>query len=180
MNARARIRLDRLRLWELIMLAASVALIIDMVAFPWYSVRTEYSVGRAALGPFSANYSPGRVFTILTPLAIVCVMLVWVICIVQVAQRGPAIPIVLTVFGTVLNLILGIGLLIRVVFDQPVIPVSGANGANTIKPDVASVVGLFLALVMLYAGWRSLRTDGIAAADQPPKIETLRLAARSR
>ena len=63
-------------------------------------------------------------------------------------------------------------------FDPPAILVLGAPGVNTIKTDVAAVVGLFLAVLMFTGAWLSLRKDGIAEADAPRRIETLRLAAK--
>ena len=91
---------------------------------------------------------------------------------------APPLPVCLTVVCAVLTFVLAIALLVRVVFDPPNVLVQAAPGVDTMQTDVGAVLGLVMAWLVLIGTWISLRTDGIAEADAPRRIETLALAQR--
>jgi hypothetical protein len=178
MQARIGFQLDRARRGEWVIVLAALALLVDLFAVPWYSLRSTFRATSAEFG--AATSATGiQAHHVLGALAILCAVLgigTWCL---QVTQRGPALPVCMTVITSLLTLVLSIGLLVRVVFDPPQVLVLGASGVDTMKTDVGAVLGLVLSWV-LYAGtWVSLRADGIAEADAPQRIDTLRLTQRS-
>jgi hypothetical protein len=177
MEERIGFRLDRLRLGEWIIGVASLALLVDLLVLPWYSLRASFSTTSAQFGA-ATSATGAQAHHLIGPFAIICALLGLAVWGTQAMSRGPALPLALTAIASVLSIILVVCLLVRVVFDPPAILVLGAPGVNTIKTDVAAVVGLFLAVLMFTGAWLSLRKDGIAEADAPRRIETLRLAAK--
>ncbi len=179
MQTRNRIglRLDRLRWGEWLIGVAGLALLIDLVALPWYSLNSTFSATSAEFG--AATSATGfQAHHILGPLAIVCALVAIGCWALQATQRGPALPVCLTVVCAILTFVLAIALLVRVVFDPPNVLVQAAPGVDTMQTDVGAVLGLVLAWLVLIGTWISLRTDGIAEADAPRRIETLALAQR--
>jgi hypothetical protein len=177
MQARIGFQLDRLRFGEWLMGLAAVALLVDLLAVPWYSLRPTFRATSAQLG--AATSATGlQAQHLLGALAILCAVLgigTWCL---QVTQRAPALPVCLTVLTALLTFVLSIGLLIRVVFDPPHVLVLGGPGVDTTRTDVGAVVGMLLAWTLVTGAWISLRTDGIAMGDAPQRIETLRLSQR--
>jgi hypothetical protein len=178
MQARIGFQLDRLRLGEWLMGLAAVALLIDLLAVPWYSLRSDFRATSAEFG--AATSATGiQAHHVLGALAILCGVLgigTWCL---QVTQRAPALPVCMTVITALVTLVLSVALLIRVVFDPPHVLVLGATGVNTNQTDVGAVLGVVFAWLVLIGAWISLRTDGIPDADAPRRIETLRLTQRS-
>ena len=74
----------------------------------------------------------------------------------QVTRPGPAIPVTLTVFATLLGGASTILLIYRVLADPP---------GGTRK--VGGFVALGAAAAIAYGGWRSLRSDAVPEADSP-------------
>ncbi|HET9073907.1 MAG TPA: hypothetical protein VFN48_04955 [Solirubrobacteraceae bacterium] len=176
-DPRSGFRIDRLRLGEWVIGLGAVGLLVDLIAVPWYSLRATFRATSAEFG--AATSATGiQAHHLLGALAILCSLLGLLAWGLQATQRGPAAPLSATVMLFLLCLPLCVGLLIRVVFDPPAVIVLGAPGVNTIQTDVGAVVGLFLAWGLLLGTWVSMRTDGIAVADAPREIETLRLARR--
>ncbi len=178
MQARIGIQLDRLRLGEWLIGLLALALLIDLLAVPWYSLRSTFRTTSAEFG--AATSATGlQADHLLGALAILCgVFGIGTWCL-QVTQRAPALPVSLTVITWLLSLVLSIGLLIRVVFDQPHVLGLGTAGLNPAETDAGAVLGMLLAWALCTATWVSLRTDGIAEGDAPRRIETLRLTQRS-
>jgi hypothetical protein len=176
MQARIGFQLDRLRLGEWLIGLSAIALLIDLVAAPWYSLRSTFRTTSAELGSATSASGLGadHLLGSLAILCGVCGIATWCL---QVTQRAPALPVCLTVITSLLTLVLSIGLLIRVVFDPPHALLLGVPGAD--KTDLGAVLGMLLAWALCVAAWISLRTDGIAAGDTPRRIETLRLTQRS-
>ncbi len=171
-------RLDRLRRGEWLIGVAGLALGIDLLVVPWYSLASTFRATSAEFG--AATRATGfQAHHLLGPLALVCALLAIACWGLQATQRGPALPVCLTIVTALLTLVLAIALLVRVVFDPPNVLVQGAPGVDTIRTDVGAVVGLVLAWALLIGTWISLRQDGIAEADAPRRIETLALAQRS-
>jgi hypothetical protein len=177
MQARIGIQLDRLRFGEWLMGLAALALAIDLIAVPWYSLRSTFAATSAEFGA-STSATGLQAHHLLGALAIICAVLGLGTWCLQVTQRAPALPVCMTVITSLLSLVLSIGLLIRVVFDPPHVLVIGGPGANTMQTDVGAVIGVVLAWLLVVGAWISLRTDGIARGDAPQRIETLRLAQR--
>ena len=177
-DPRAGFRIDRLRVGEWLIGLAALALLVDILVVPWYSLRATFRSTSAEFG--AATSATGiQAHHLLGALAILCALLGLLAWGLQATQRGPAAPLCSTVMLFLLCLPLCVGLLVRVVFDPPAVLVLGAPGVNTLQTDVGAVVGLFLAWGLLIGTWLSMRTDGIARADAPREIETLRLARRA-
>lgn len=177
-DPRSGFRIDRLRLGEWLIGLSALALLLDLLLIPWYSLRATFRATSAEFG--AATSATGiQAHHLLGALAILCALMGLLAWGLQATQRGPAAPLCATVVVFLLCLPLCVGLLVRVVFDPPAVLVLGAPGVNTIQTDVGAVVGLFLAWGLLLGTWVSMRADGIAAADAPRGIETLRLARRS-
>jgi hypothetical protein len=180
MQRRSRIgfRRDRLRAGEWLVGLAGLALLIDLVAVPWYSLTSTFRATSAQFGA-PTRATGFQAHHILGPLAIICALLALAAWGLQGTQRAPALPVCATVLCGTLTSALAIALLVRVVFDPPNVLVHGAPGVDTIETDVGAVIGLFLAWFVVIGSWISLETEGIAAADAPRRIETLALRQRS-
>jgi hypothetical protein len=175
---RAGFRLDRLRPAEWLIALAACALLVDLVAVPWYSLRDTFQNTSAEFG--AATSATGlQAHHILGPLLLLCGALGLIAWLLQASSRAPSLPLVITVFTAMISFGVALAVLIRVVFDPPAVLLQGVSGVATTRTDVGAVVGVFL-VWFLYAGcWWSLRTDGIAAADAPQRIERLSLTQRS-
>ena len=177
-DSRFGVRLDRLRFGEWMIGLAGLALLVDVIALPWYSLRSSFRASSAEFG--AATSATGfQAHHVLGPLALVCGLLAIACWGLQATQRGPAWPVAVTVMCALATLVLAIALLVRVVFDPPAVLVRAAPGVATINTDVGAVLGVAFAFVLLAGTWISLRTDGVAEADAPRRIETLRLTQRS-
>ncbi len=178
LDTRIGFRLDRLRFGEWLIGVAGLALAIDLLAMPWYSLTSRFRATSAGFG--AARSATGfEAHHILGPFVIVCALLGIACWCLQATRRGPALPVCVTVITAVLTLVVSVALLVRVVVDPPAVLVHAAPGVDPIKTDVGAVLGIVLAWALCAGTWFSLRTDGIAEADAPRRIETLRLAQRS-
>jgi hypothetical protein len=177
-GSRSGFRFDRLRPGEWLMGLAGLALLIDLVALPWYSLSSTFSSTSAQFGaPTSATGFEAH--HLLGPLALLCALLAMATWGLQGTQRAPALPVCVSAICATVTFALAIALVVRVAFDPPNVLVRGAPGVDTIQTDVGAVVGLLLAWVMVIGSWISLRTEGIAPADGPPKVQRLVLRSRS-
>lgn len=177
MEDRIGFRRDRLRPGEWLIGISGLALLVDLLALPWYSLTATFRATSAQFG--AATSATGvQAHHLIGPYAIICALVGLAIWGAQATLRGPALPVCLTAIGALLNLILVIALVVRVVFDPPAVLVRGAPGVNTITTDVPALLGLLFAVGLLVGCWLSLRHDGIADADAPREIETLTLAKR--
>jgi hypothetical protein len=167
---------DRLGVGEWITGVASLALLVD-VFLPWYRERTVLVAAGSELRIHS-SYTATQSYHLLGPFTLLCALFGVIIWGVVGTVRAPAWAQCLTVIATFLDLVLVIALLIRVVFVQWSLTAPGAPGTDTVRLGVPAVLGLFLAVFMLGGNWLALRADGIAAADAPQRVETLRLNQR--
>jgi hypothetical protein len=171
-------RADRVRPAEWLIGTAAVALLVDLLVVPWYSLGSAFSATSASFGaPTSATGIQAH--HLLGPLAILCALSGLATWGLQASQAGPAAPACATVITAMITFVLSVGLLVRVVFVPPTVLLQGAPGVNTIKTDVGALLGLLFAVLLLLGAWWSLRTEGIAPGDAPASIPALALVQRS-
>jgi hypothetical protein len=173
---RVGVRPDRLGVGDWIMGVASLALLID-VFLPWYSGRTVLTAAGSELNIHS-HYSATQAYHLLGPYTLLCALFGLIVWGAVLTQRTPALPLCLTIVAALLDLVLVLGLLLRVVFVQWRLTAPGVPGTDTVRLDIPAVVGLFLAAFMLWGVWLTLRTDGIPTGDSPWRVEALRLSQR--
>jgi hypothetical protein len=152
---------SRLRRGELIVGASALVLLASMFVLKWFELSAPVAPPAANLGvPSSVNGWNG-----LTNLR--WVMLLTIACglalvFLQATRRAPAVPVCMSVIVTVLALIIALGLIYRVLINEPGPQKAGA------------FVGLISAIVFVYGGYQSMRREGIAAKDGPSEIQTVR------
>jgi hypothetical protein len=163
--------LTRVRGGEWIAGGASLALLLCTFLLPWYGLTSVFAPTARTLGLKTTvdgwnSLETLRWLIVLTALVGIAVVLA------QASRPGPALPVALTVITTVLGMLLLLGLIYRVLISQP-------GGTMFTEAKAGGYAGLFFALTIVGGCYLSLREDGIAPADAPAKIETLRLQPRS-
>jgi hypothetical protein len=158
-----------LRAGEWIMVVAGLALIVDLLAVPWYGLSGTYAEAYRQIGAGPENSDGIQSLHVLGPLALLAgvggLSSGWL----QATRRAPAVPVCAAALTTVLSTLVLIGLFVRVLIVQP-------GSATYIEAKAGAYAGLALSALLVLGGYRSLRQDGIHAADAPQQIETLRLA----
>ncbi|WP_249009772.1 hypothetical protein [Conexibacter sp. DBS9H8] len=174
---RAGIALDRLRAPEWLIGALALALLVDVLALPWYHLAAVLAPTAAGLG--AATSATGvAAHALIGPYALLVGLLGLTVGLAQAARPAPAVPVCLTVILLLAALVLTAALLIRVVLLPPHLFLSTAASPDSTRTGVPAVAGLFIAAALCGAAGWSLRVDGIAAADAPAAIETLALTRR--
>jgi hypothetical protein len=194
-----RLRLSRLTLGEWLLGIASVALIVDVFALPWFHVVG----GWWAYPPLSSvSYAPnlagGKDFygstavtprghgpvvllpqangwqslDVLAPFILVVAALGVLVWWLTATQRSPALPASLTPILLGLSLILIVWLLVRVFLDVPGL---GLLPGTHVGRESGAYVAVGLALALFAGTYRSLRREGVAEVDAVTYIETLRV-----
>jgi len=143
--------LSRLRRAEWIVGASTVALLVFVFALPWYGALNGW-----------------RGLTHVRWLVLVTILAALALVYFQAARRAPAIPVTLSTILTVLGGLTVLALIYRVLIDPP---------AGTEK--AGAYLGLVTALALAYGGYKSMRTEGIAAGDGPDAIETVALGSEN-
>jgi hypothetical protein len=82
----------------------------------------------------------------------------------QASRRAPAIPVSLSLLTMVLGGLTVLWLIYRVLISPP--------GGDR---KTGAIIGLLSACAIAYGGYRSVRQEGIAQADEPAEIPTIRL-----
>ena len=149
----------RLRPAEWLLGAASAALLVDVFVPSWYAMAGGHGV------------NGWQALAVLRYLIVGCALVGLATWWVQATRRSPAIPVCLTVVTLFVSSILVLTLIWRVLIDPP----TSGPGSGV---DAGAYIGLFLAALVANASYRSLRVDGIRAADGPQQIERLSLDAR--
>jgi hypothetical protein len=158
---------SRLRWPEWTVGAGSVLLLAAMLLLPWY----EFTASTPPPGPqYFITYSvdgwnglQGARWLIL-----VTILLGLALVFFQATRRAPAIPVTLSLFVALLGGIAVLWLIYRVPIDPP--------GGR----DLGGWIGLIAACAIAYGGYKSLRREGIASADGPKEIATVKLGEQSR
>jgi hypothetical protein len=165
-------RLDRLRAPEWVAGLASLALLVVLFALPWYGLAGAF-VGAARqldVRPATDGFSA---LTVLGPFAVLVAVLGIGLWWLQATRAAPALPTCVAVLVALLSLALAVGLLVRAL-NPPTLGLTGL-AVGVINDRAGAWIGFGLALLLFAASYRSLRVDGIAEADAPRHIETLRL-----
>ena len=147
---------------------SGVVLLASMFLLDWYGLKAQLAPSYAALGRptgFDAWNSLSNIRWLLLLAVLSALSLVYF----QATRRAPAIPVSLSVVATTFGVLCLIALIYRVLIDVP-----GPSGV--IERRIGAYVGLLSVIVMIYGGYRSMRAEGIASADEPPEIETVRLS----
>jgi|GraSoiStandDraft_5_1057265.scaffolds.fasta_scaffold216341_2 hypothetical protein len=157
----------RLRLGEWIVGASGLVLLASMFLLDWYGLKTPFAQAYAVLGR-PAGFDAWNALSNIRWLLLLCTLSAGTLVYFQATRRAPAIPVSLSVIVTTLGIVGLLALLYRVLIDIP-----GPSGL--IEARVGAYVGLVSMIVLIYGGYRSMREEGIAPADAPSEIETIRL-----
>lgn len=155
------LRFSRLRWPEWVVGAGGLALLGAMLLLPWYTRQlssgppgpTKYFVQESLDGWHGLGHA--RWLMLATVLAAFAVVFF------QARQRGPALPIAVTVFAVPLAALTLVWLIVRVW----IVPPGGR--------EVGGWIGLLGAAAIAYGGYRSMLIEGIAASDAPAEIPTV-------
>lgn len=148
-------RFQRLRRSEWIVGAGSVVLLASTLLLPWYGARS-------VAGPAGARTIDGwHADTHLRWLILVTVVAGFALVLAQATRRAPAVPVTLSLPVMVLGALSALWLIYRV-------PIDPGGGRK-----LGGWIALLSACAITYGGYRSLRTEGIAARDGPATIPTV-------
>ena len=149
------VRPSRLRLGEWIAGGGGVLLAVFMFALSWY--EPTHAIGTSS--PASLNGWHGLTHLRWLVLVAIALALVWL----QASRRAPALPVTFSLFVMLLGGVTVLALLYRVVVNPP----------GGLSVQVGAYLGLAAAVGVTYGGYKSMRTEGIAAYDAPAEIETV-------
>jgi hypothetical protein len=133
--------LSRLRGGELIAGAGALALLVLLLASPWYGTRTGWEA-----------------LTNLRWLALVTILAAFALTYFQATRRAPALPAAMSVIVTVLGLLTALWLAIDLLLNHPA------------HQRVWAVAGLLAAVGVPAGAFLSLRREGISPRDAPTDI----------
>jgi hypothetical protein len=145
----------RLRRGELITAASAVLLVIFMFLFKWFGVD-------------GVSVNAWHALSIVRWLMLGTVACALVLAYVQVNRRSPALPVSMSVIVTTLAGILVLVLIYRVLINEP-------GPDNLVDQKVGAFLGLLSAAGIAYGGYESMRTEGLAPADERTEVETVTL-----
>jgi FtsH-binding integral membrane protein len=158
---------SRLRWPEWVVGAGGVGLLASMLLLPWFQLsEASGPPGPAQLITYSVDgwngLSHARWLLLVTILAAFALVLF------QARLRAPAIPVTLSWVVAVLGGLSVLWLIYRVI-------ISPAGGR-----EIGGWIGLISAGAIAYGGFASLRLEGIARADAPQEIPTVKLRGAGR
>jgi hypothetical protein len=156
---------SRLRRPEIVAGVAAVVLLVSMFLLPWYGYKGDLAPLAAKLGvKTSANawhsLSTTRWLILLTIAAALALVYF------QGTRPSPALPATFSLFVWLLGGLTSLVLIYRVLINVP-----GPN--DVVSREVGGFVGLVATMVISFAGYRSLRAEGIAPQDAPQDIPTV-------
>ncbi len=157
---------------------ASVLLVIDLFARPWFAYKPQFHTTAAMLGQrVSAN--GWQSFEAVGPLTlVVCAVAIAIPCL-GATRRSPALPVVLTTLLLPVSLALVILLAIRTLLDTPSVHLLQAGGANALHTEAGAYVALGLSVAILVGLHAAVRHEGTAETDSPTPVETVPLVVRT-
>ena len=150
----------------------AAALLIDLFAVPWFAYRPQYQ-GIAIVLARHVSLNGWRAFMLVGPLTLLVSVAGAAVFWLQGTRRSPALPVAVTTLLAPVALVLLVALTVRVLFDQPNVPLSG--GGNALEARPGAYLALGLSIVICAGLYLSLRREGIATEDAPTDIETLDL-----
>jgi cytochrome b561 len=158
---------SRLRWSEIVAGVAALVLLASMFVLPWYGYKGDLAPLAARLGVSTSrdawnSLSTTRWLMLLTIVAALALVYL------QGTRPSPALPATFSLFVTLLGGLTAVVLMYRVLINMP-----GPN--DVVSRDVGGFVGLLASIVIAFAGYRSLREEGIAPQDAPKDIPTVHL-----
>jgi hypothetical protein len=157
----------RLRWPEIVAGVAAVVLLLSMFLLPWYGYKGDLAPLAARLGVSTSadawhSLSATRWLILLTIVAALALVYL------QGTRSSPALPATFSLFVWLLGGLTSLVLIYRVLINVP-----GPN--DVVSRDIGGYIGLVASLVIAFAGYRSLRYEGIAPQDAPKEIPTIHL-----
>jgi hypothetical protein len=152
------VRPSRLRRGESIAGAGALLLTVSLFALSWYKPQ-------ASAGSTAASLNGWHGLTHLRWLVLVTIIVALALVWLQVSRRAPALPVTCSLFTMLLGGVSVLALLFRVIIDPP----------GGMSVSAGAYLGVLAAVLITYGGYKSMRTEGIAAGDAPAQIETVRL-----
>jgi hypothetical protein len=146
------LRASRLRWPEWLVAISALVLLVALFGISWFTF-TSASGNQSVNGWHGMAH--GHWLLLITIIAGLALFLL------QAARPTPTIPVTMSVVVFILGLLSTIWLVVRVVLDPP--------GGR----DAGGWVALVSAVVLTWAAWRSLSTEGIAPEDAPAEIPVL-------
>jgi hypothetical protein len=159
---------SRLRNGEWIVGAGSLVLLASTFVFKWYALSGPLVQTASKFLGLSTSVNGWHALSNLRWLIVLTGLVGLALFYVQGSRRAPALPVSLTVIATVLGFLTSIALIYRVVIDRP-------GGYSDIQLRFGAIAAMLSAIAITTGGYRSLREDGIAPADGPSEIETVKL-----
>jgi hypothetical protein len=174
-------KIARLGAGDWLILAGSVGLLVDLFVGDWFSYPDGFYAyprgghpGPIAAGMLSAQ-NGWQALAWLGPLAAVIGAIGILTFGAQALRRSPAVPVVLTTLLTPVALLLALGIAARTLIAAPGTELRRVGGGVALAADAGAYVGLGLSVVIVIGLYTSLRREGIAPADAPAEIETIKL-----
>jgi hypothetical protein len=165
-SPRRRFQLEayRIRWPERVVGASAVVLLVAMLLFTWFTFPPRASGG---VGPkyyvFGNSEDGWNGLAHAHWLLLVTIVAAFGLVLFQAARPAPPIPVTFSLLVMVLGGLSTLWLIVRVVFDPP----AGRNFGGWL--------GLVSAAVLTWAGYKSMRMEGIAPQDTPRDIPKIRL-----
>jgi hypothetical protein len=156
------VRPSRLRPGEWIAGGGALVLIVCVFALGWYGVPRA--------GTTSSSENGWHGLTHLRWLVLIAILLALALVWLQATRRTPALPVTCSMFAMLIGGLTVLALLYRVVLNPPA----------GLSVKAGAYVGLVATVAITYGGYKSMRTEGIAARDAPAEIETVGLGGSNR
>ncbi len=150
--------------------AGSLVLLASTFLFKWYALSGPLVQTASKFLGLSTSINGWDALSNLRWLIVLTGLVGLALVYVQGSRRAPALPISLTVIVSVLGFLTSIALIYRVVINPP-------GGYSDIQLRFGAFAAMFSAIAITIGSYRSLRVDGIAPADAPGEIETVKLGA---
>jgi len=149
---------SRLRRGEAVAGLSALALLVCVFALPWYGLSGETGRATASLR-VSTSVNGWNGLTDLRWLMLLAIIAGLGLAVLQATQRAPALPVSISVIGTVLGGLTVLALIDRVLIDVP--------GPSAVDRRVGAFLGLVSACGIAYGSFRSLREE------DPPDPEVI-------
>jgi bacteriorhodopsin len=157
-----RLRFSRLRWPEWVIGAGGLLLLFSTFVLPWYQL-TRSTPGPPPKFFVEVSQNGWHGVTHARWLLLVTILAAFAVVFFQARQRAPALPIAATVFAVPLAALTVLWLIYRVWIN----PAGGR--------EIGGWIGLLSAAAIVYGGYKSIRTEGIAEEDAPTEIPAVRL-----
>ena len=162
------LRSYRIRWPEWLVAVAAVVLLVALVGLSWFSF-SRFSGGLGPKFPVPLSENGWRALAHAHWLLLATILVSFGLVFFQAARPAPPIPVTFSLLVMVLGGLSTIWLIIRVVIDPP----------TFVSHDFGGWLALISAAVLTWAGYKSMRMEGIAPEDAPQDIPTVGLGGRA-